>query len=159
MTILNRLYASSGSEVILRTLEVNDGVTRHLLVGGWEDITARLETGENATFTACGLDVALPTRNADGTQDLTFTVCNITGEISAYVRELLASGRQCEIVARTYVSTDLLAPAEPPQRYKLKGGSWTSTEASLTAGYFNLLETAWPRNFYTPDIFPGTRYL
>ena len=159
MTILNRFYASSGSEVRLLTLEINDGVERKFLVGGWDDVTARLETGETVTFTAYGLDIALPARNADGTQDLTFAACNVTGEVSAYVKALLESRRECEVIQRTYLDVDLLAPAEPPRRYKLKGGSWTTTDASLTAGYFNLLETGWPRNFYTPDIFPGTRYL
>ena len=159
MTILNRFYASSGSEVRLLTLEINDGVERKFLVGGWDDVTARLETGETVTFTAYGLDIALPARNADGTQDLTFAVCNVNGDVSAYIKDLLESGRECEVIQRTYLDVDLLAPAEPPHRYKLKGGAWTVTQADLNAGYFNLLETGWPRNFYTPDIFPGTRYL
>ena len=159
MTILNRLYASSGSEVILRTLEINDGASRLFLVGGWDDITAKLETGETVTFTAAAMEVALPKRNADGTQDLKFAVSNITGEVSAYLKELIESGRQCEITARTYVSTDLLAPSERPHRYELKGGGWTVVSADLAAGYFNLLEIAWPRNFYNFDDFPGLRYL
>lgn len=159
MTILNRLYASGGKEVIHRTLEINDGVAVHYLVGGWDDVEARLETGEIVTFVAVGLDVALPKRNSDGTQDLAFAVCNITGEVSDFIKEVLRTGRHCEVVMRTYLDTDLAAPATPPHRYKLKGGSWTVTQATLTAGYFNILEIGWPRNFYTPDKFPGTRYI
>ncbi|WP_426758809.1 DUF1833 family protein, partial [Klebsiella variicola] len=77
MTRLNRLYASSGPEVIIETLHITVGSDVHYLCQGYEDITATTESGNTVTFTACAIDIALPARNADGTQDLKFALCNV----------------------------------------------------------------------------------
>ncbi|HIH9507546.1 TPA: DUF1833 family protein, partial [Klebsiella quasipneumoniae subsp. quasipneumoniae] len=53
MTILNRLYASSGPEVIIETLQITVGSDVHYLCQGYEDITATTESGNTVTFTAC----------------------------------------------------------------------------------------------------------
>lgn len=159
MTVLNRLYASAGPEIIHQTLQITDGVVTHYLTNGWDDLTAILETGETVTFIACGMDVALPKRNADGTQDLKFALCNIDGTVSNFIREVLRTGRECTLAYRTYISTSLAAPAEPPHWFKVKAGQWTATQADITAGYFNLLETAWPRKLYDLNSFPGLRYI
>ncbi|ENU5578477.1 DUF1833 family protein, partial [Klebsiella pneumoniae] len=55
--------------------------------------------------------------------------------------------------------TDLAAPAEVPYTLKIKSGSWTATEVQITAGYMNILDTAWPRYRYTLPVFPGLRYI
>ncbi|MGC5620422.1 DUF1833 family protein [Enterococcus faecalis] len=159
MTVLKRLYASAGPEIIHETLQITDGVNTHYLTRGWDDLTATLETGVTVTFLACGMDLALPARNADGTQDLKFALCNVTGEISAYVQEVLREGRQCQLAYRVYISTDLTAPAEQPHWFTVKSGQWTATQVDITAGYFNLLETAWPRRTYNLLDFPGLRYI
>lgn len=43
--ILNRLYTSDGSEIILNTLQINVGSQSYCLVENFEDITAVTETG------------------------------------------------------------------------------------------------------------------
>lgn len=50
MTILNRLYASSGPEVIIETLQINIGDEVHYLCKGYEDITATTENGDTVTL-------------------------------------------------------------------------------------------------------------
>lgn len=82
MTILNRLYASSGSEVIIETLQINIGSQVYYLCKGYEDITAVTEDGNTVTFIASAIDIALPARNSDGTQDLQFAIGNIDGVVS-----------------------------------------------------------------------------
>lgn len=159
MTILNRLYASAGPEIIHETLQITDGTATHYLTKGWDDITATLETAETVTFIACGMEIALPARNSDGTQDLKFALCNITGEISEYIRTVLKEGRECRLAYRSFVSTDLSAPAEPPHWFAVKSGQWTATQVDVTAGYFDLLSTAWPRRLYDLNHFPGLRYI
>ena len=67
MTVLNRLYASSGSEVIIDTLQITVGGHDYWLTRGWDDITVTLENGQQATFLGSAIDIALPARNADGT--------------------------------------------------------------------------------------------
>ena len=159
MTVLNQLYASGGNQIVHETLEITDGVVTHYLTNGWDDITARLETGETVTFIACGMALALPAKNADGTQDLKFALSNITGEISAYIQTVLREKRKCNLVYRPYLESDLEAPAEPPYRFEVKGGQWTATQVDITAGYFNLLETGWPRKTYNLIDFPMLRYI
>lgn len=55
MTAINRLYASSGSEVIIGTLQIDIGGQTHYLCEGYEDITAVTEGGETVTFIACAI--------------------------------------------------------------------------------------------------------
>lgn len=159
MTILNRLYASSGSEIILETLEIAVGAQTYWLTRGYADITVTLEDGSLREFKACGIDIALPARNADGTQDLKFAISNIKGVVSIAIRNALSDLNSASLTYRCYVSTDLSAPASPPYTLAIKSGYWTSTEVQITAGYMNVLDTAWPRYRYTLPLFPGLRYI
>lgn len=159
MTVLNRLYASGGSEVIIQTLEIAVGDKTYWLTKGWDDITAVLESGESATFTACGIDVALPARNSDGTQDLQFAISNIDGVVSTAIGEAIDSLNTASLTYRCYVSTDLAAPAARPYTLTVKSGYWTATEVQITAGYMNVLDTVWPRYRYTLPNYPGLRHL
>lgn len=159
MTILNRLYASSGSEVLIETLEIQVGDNTYWMTKGWDDVTATLENGSIVTFTACAIDIALPARNADGTQDLKFAIGNIDGVVSAAIREALSNISRAYLTYRCYLSTDLTAPAASPYTLAIKSGYWTSTEVQITAGYMNVLDTAWPRFRYTLPHFPGLRYI
>lgn len=158
-TVLNRLYASGGDEVILDTLQITVGGQSYWLTRGWDDITVTLETGGKATFTGSAIDVALPARNSDGTQDLKFAISNIDGVVSTAIRAALDNLADASLTFRRYVSTDLSAPASPPFTLTIKEGYWTATEVQITAGYMNILDTAWPRFRYTLPLFPGLRYL
>ncbi|MEF0683903.1 DUF1833 family protein, partial [Klebsiella pneumoniae] len=91
MTQIKRLYASSGPELIIETLQITIGSDVHYLCQGYEGITATTENGDTVTFTACAIDIALPARNADGTQDLKFALCNIDGVVSTAIRNALAN--------------------------------------------------------------------
>lgn len=159
MTVLKRLYASSGPEVIIETLQIVVGADTYWLTRGWDDITATLENGKIATFTACGIDIALPARNSDGTQDLKFAISNIDGVVSTAIRNALENLESASLTYRNYVSTDLDAPASKPYTLKIKSGSWTALQVQITAGYMNVLDTAWPRHRYTLPEHPGLRYI
>lgn len=159
MSILKRLYASSGPEIIHEVLQVSDGITTYYLTKGWDYLAVRLENGAAVSCTPCGMDLAIPARNDDGTQDLNFALSNVDGKASAFIRAALTAGRSMTLVYRVYTSNDLGAPAHAPNRFKIKSGTVTATQVSITAGYFNLLDTAWPRNTYNLNKFPGLRYL
>ncbi|HBN7049628.1 TPA: DUF1833 family protein [Escherichia coli] len=156
---LSRLYASSGEEVIIETLQINIGDEVYYLCKGYDDITAMTESGDAITFTACAIDIALPARNSDGTQDLQFAIDNIKGDTSTAIRKALDNLADATLTYRNYVSTDLSAPAEVPYTLTIKSGSWTATQAQVSAGYMNILDTAWPRNRYTLTYYPGLRYM
>lgn len=157
--ILNRLYTSDGSEIILNTLQINVGGQNYWLVENFEDITAVTETGATVTFQAAAMAVALPARNKDGTQDLQFAISNIDGIVSTAIRNALASLNSGTLIMRQYISTDLSAPASPPMVLQIKDGYWNASEVQITAGFLNILKTAWPRYRYTLPNFPGLRYL
>jgi len=157
--ILNRLYTSDGSEIILNTLQINVGSQSYCLVENFEDITAVTEAGATVTFQAAAMAVALPARNKDGTQDLQFAVSNIDGIVSTAIRNALANLNNGTLVMRQYISTDLSSPASPPIVLQIKDGYWNATEVQITAGFLNILKTAWPRYRYTLPNFPGLRYL
>lgn len=159
MSILKRLYASAGPEIIHEVLQISDSLTTYYLTRGWDPLMVMLENGVIVTCTPCGMDLAIPARNDDGTQDLNFALSNIDGIASAFIRSALAAGRNMSLVYRVYTSDDLGAPAHAPNRFKIKSGTVTATQASITAGYFDLLDTAWPRNTYNLNKFPGLRYL
>ncbi len=157
--ILNRLYTSDGSEIILNTLQINVGGQNYWLVENFEDITAVTESGATVTFQAAAMAVALPARNKDGTQDLQFAISNIDGIVSTAIRNALASLNSGTLIMRQYISTDLSAPASPPMVLQIKDGYWNASEVQITAGFLNILKTAWPRYRYTLPNFPGLRYL
>lgn len=156
---LSVLYSSSGPDVILDTLQINIGTSKIYLVKAYYDVVATIENGEKVTFSAAGIDVALPKRNTDGTQDLQFAVSNIFGEVSKVVRQALNSGLAGTLIYRRYVSSDLGAPAERPYSLVIKSGQWNNTDAQIIAGYADVLDTAWPRFRYTLPFAPGLRYL
>lgn len=159
MTVLNRLYASSGPEVIINTLQIDVGNDVFLLCEGYEDITATTDAGDSVTFTACAMDIALPARNTDGTQDLKFALSNIDGLVSATIRKALNSISRATVTYRQYISADLSAPSSIPYTMAIKSGQWTSLQVQITAGYMNWLDSAWPRYRYTLPNHPGLRYL
>ncbi|MDO6406253.1 DUF1833 family protein [Pantoea phytobeneficialis] len=159
MTVLNRLYASSGNEVIIETLEISIGDEVHYLCKGYEDITAVTEDGDTVTFKACAIDIALPARNSDGTQDLQFAISNIEGVVSTAIRAALDNLSSATLKYRNFISTDLSAPASKPYTLAVKSGSWTALKVQIKAGYMNILDTAWPRNRYTLPYYPGLRYI
>ncbi|MGQ4595820.1 DUF1833 family protein [Raoultella ornithinolytica] len=159
MMILDRLYANNGSEVIIGTLQINIGSTVYFFCEGYEDVTAIVENGDVITFSAAAIDIALPARNSDGTQDLQFAISNIDGEVSTAIRNALANLEIGSLTYRQYISTDLSAPATVPYTLAIKSGSWTAIQAQITAGYMNVLDTAWPRFRYTLNEFPGLRYM
>lgn len=154
MSILKRLYASGGPEIIYTTLEITDGITTYYLLKGMEDLVLG-----GQLYTGLGIDVALPKRNSSGMQDLTFAIDNTTGEVGRLLREALSAGRQMTVILREFTSDDVSVPARNPITFRVKTGSVNNTTAQITAGYFDLLNTAWPRRLYEIDTYRGLTYL
>lgn len=159
MTVLNRFYASNGSEILFNTLQISIAGQDYWLVENFENITAITESGVSVTFEAAAMTVALPARNNDGTQDLQFAISNVDGIVSTTIRRALENKNYGTLIMRQYMSTDLNFPASPPIAMEIKNGSWTATEAQITAGFMNILDTAWPRFRYILSLFPGLRHL
>ncbi|MBA1249839.1 DUF1833 family protein [Pseudomonas luteola] len=160
MSVLERLYASGGPEVIIDTLELSCPAWDEsiYLCRGYEDLVATTEAGATVIFQASGIDIALPKKDNSGDQSLTFAIDNVTGEAQQRIDEALDARASVSLVYRAYVSADLTAPAERPYRMKALGGAMQGTTIQLTAGYYDLLNLAWPRRRYTLAFAPGLRY-
>ena len=154
MSIIKRLYASAGPEIIYTTLEITDGITTYWLLQGFEDLVLG-----GQLYSAVPFDVALPKRNASGMQDLSLAIDNTTGEVGRLLREALSAGRQMTVTMRQFTSDDVRAPATTPITFQVKTGSINNSTAQITAGYFDLLNTAWPRRLYEISTYRGLTYL
>lgn len=153
MTILQRLFASSGEEVTLDTLTIVANGTTYRLVDAYEDITLA-----GNVYTACAISLKLPKRNTDGAQSLKFSLGNITGEASAAIRASVNAGTQITVQYQLFTSADL-DTVEEDYTMTLKSATWTNLQIDLTCSYMAVLDTAWPRDRYTLIFSPGIRWL
>jgi hypothetical protein len=158
--LLEIVYASGGDDVIIPTLEIKHAAFEPIRTcAGFDDQTVTLETGEEVTFIASGLDVSLPARNASGQQNLNFAIENVTGIAQRAIDDAMAAGGQIQIIYRTFLESDLSTPAEPPLRMVLVGAEFEGSAVQVTASYFDLINYAWPRDRYSTDFSPGLRYI
>lgn len=161
MTALETLYASGGQAVIIPTLELfcTPWAAPIYICQGFDDITATTEDGVTATFTAAGFAAALPKRDNSGNQALTFAIDNVTGEAQKLIDQALDARAKIGLVFRIFLSTDFGAPAERPYRMTVLNGFMQGASVQLNAGYFDLINLAWPRRKYTLAFAPCLRYI
>lgn len=160
MTILSRLYASGGTEVLIPTLELTcsawDGAER--ICHGFTDVTALDEHGVSKTYRAGGIEIALPKVDTTGTQVLTFAVDNVSGRAQQLVDLSTDAQQKILLTFRQYISTDLSAPADNPLHFVVRDVAMEGTIVQLFAEFFDMINTSWPRNHYTADFAPGIKY-
>ena len=160
MTILERVFASGGTEVVIPTLEITCSAWSAplLLCNGFENHTCTTEDARTLTFVAAGIAVALPKRNTAGTQVLTFAIDNVNGQAQQLVDQALESGVRIYLTFRHYLSSDKSAPAETPLRFVVRDGAMEGSTLQVNAAFYDAINTAWPRHFYTAAFAPGLRY-
>lgn len=160
MTILRRLYASGGTEVLIPTLELTcdawDGAER--ICHGFSDVTAVDENGVSKTYRAGGIEIALPKIDTTGSQMLTFAIDNVSGRAQQLVDLSTDLQQKISITFRQYISTDLSAPADNPLHFVVRDVVMEGSIVQLSAEFFDMINTAWPRNYYTADFAPGIKY-
>lgn len=163
MTDIDVVRASAPpDEVEIATLEIihpafENGPIR--TCSGYEDHTVTLETGETVTFQASALALARPAKNATVRQVLNFAIENVTGLAQHAIEAALEAGGPIRIVFRSYLYSDLSAPAERPLRMVLTGAEMELESVKVEAGYQDAVNYAWPRERYTVEKFPGLKYI
>jgi hypothetical protein len=160
-TALNVIYASAPTGVVLiPTLEILvPGQAPIRVCNGFEDLEAQLEDDTPVVFTAGNLVLEQPEKNDTGKQTLKFGLWNANGDAQKAVVAALDSDDETQIVYREYDSSDLTAPADQPQIFTLVGGTFEGIEVQLEASYYDILNTAWPRQRYTQNNAPAIAYL
>lgn len=160
-TVLRTLYASApAAEMLIPTIEIRHASmpTQYLTVG-FSNVAAVLEDATPVTFIATGMDISLPEKDASGNQSLVFAIDNITGEAQRFVDMALEAGGEMLLIYREYLASDLSAPASTPKTLNIIGGSFEGGTFQAEASYYDMLNTAWPRDRYTADFAPGIKYL
>lgn len=160
-TILDVLRASGGSDVILPTLELtcpawSDGI---YICSGFNDLVAVDEIGRTLTFIAAGMDVSLPKKNNEGGQSLGVAIDNVTGEAQQKIDLANASGARITMIYRTFLESDTSQPAEPSMRMTALSATMEGATVRTIGGYYDLINSAWPRDRYTADFAPGIKYI
>lgn len=160
MTEVAVWYASAPTnEYAIASLEFNaPGVDPIRICNGFEDQWLSVG-GVPQLFTAVNLAVALPAKNTTGQQTLRFGFPADIGAVQKKVDEILASGSVATMTYRMYLASDPSVPAETPRVMTVVGGTFEGIEAIFEGSYFDILNTAWPRDFYTAESAPGVQYL
>lgn len=161
MSIIAEVYASApAGELIIPTLEIRvPGHDWLRICCGFEDHLLGIEGGEYVLFEAGSLSVSLPAKNSSGMQTLNFGVSNVRGTAQRYVHDALQADSTVLLIYREYLESDKSQPARRPRTMTLRGGTFERGEAQFECGYYDLLNTAWPRERYTPENAPGIKYL
>ncbi|UTV30156.1 DUF1833 family protein [Photobacterium atrarenae] len=162
MKSLEIVYASVTNMVIHYCLEfaapsIPDGAYR--LVLGYHDITAKLETGEEAIFQKAAFGLSLPSRTVKGRQDLNFNIDNVSGEVSIMIDNALAADEEVKVTLRKYNEHDLSAPAEPPIVMTAFATELDENQVKVSATFEDLVNTAFPIRRYTSEIARGLVWL
>lgn len=160
MSVLEQVYASGG-DIIIPTLELAceawpDPV---LITHGFSDQTVTVEDGRTLTFLAAGVDISLPKKTNSGGQELNFAIDNITGEAQRKIDEALEAQARVTLIYREFLVSDKSTPAQVPYRFIVRSGQMVGTAVQISAGFFDAINTAWPRSRYTSIFAPGIKYL
>ena len=159
-TVLQKIYASAPiNDLPIHTLELQaDSLWTLRICDGFDDVTAGIEGGEMVTFLASGMGVSLPARGVKGRQDLQFQIDNVTGEALTKVNQAIDAGVTIKVIYRVYTVSDLTEPAEPPVEMTAVNVQATAMRVNVVASFNDLVNAAWPKDRYTPDIAPGLKY-
>ncbi|HCE5244048.1 TPA: DUF1833 family protein [Vibrio parahaemolyticus] len=153
---LKQYHASAGPDDKLITLQLTSTAfeTRYL-VSAFEDVTATLEDESQVTFEAAGLAVNLPKSATGAEMELQFGLDNVTGEARELIEAARKAGADVFITLRTYMASDLTAPAAKPIKFKVTTATTSRTNCSVNAGIGYLSNSAWPRDRFTVEYAPG----
>lgn len=160
-TLIERVYASAGSEVIIDTIELAcPAWTESIyIVKGYEDMTLGLDGVVYKTFMAAPIAIALPKKSNQGAQTLNFAIDNVTGQAQRLIDTAIESEKRIRLTFRRYLNTDLTQPSENPFYATVLGGNVSGTTVQIEAGFVDALNYAWPRKLYNTIDFPGLKYL
>lgn len=161
MTLISTVYASAPSDVVIIPMFEFEcaGFDPIRLCDSFRDYTVMDENGVEKTFTASGFTHREPKINTSGQQFLKFGIANVTGDAQMAIDSALENNQEIDVTFRVYISDDLTAPAKRPYKMKLRSGTFDGAVLNIDAGYFDLLNYAWPRNRYTAQVAPGLRYI
>jgi|SRR5690554_293724 len=160
MSLLNELRATGGSAIIIPVLELQSELLAESLFfcNGFEDIEFKLENNEYITAVATGLDIALPKKDASGSQKLRFAIANAREIAVDLVDQAMTQQKRINLIYREYLSTKRSAPASNPLKMICHSVTIAGDTVEVIAGFFDLIDTQFPRDVYNSTFAPGLKY-
>jgi len=159
--LINRVYASAGPETIIDTIQLDCDVWDEpiRLVMGYEDMTLGFGDGTSALFKCAPIQLSLPAKDNKGFQSLKFSIDNVTGQAQRLIDSAIESESRVLLTFRRYLDSDLSRPAENAFRATIISGSCSGSVVNLEAGFFDLINIAWPRRTYNTEFAPCLKYI
>lgn len=151
---LNEIYASGG-QLPIYCLKIENsvmGTLRYVLA--YEDIKLAGDI-----YKASGFTISLPESSDSGFTDLSFGICNVSGEVYSYVKKLLDSPTP----QSTYITLEQYHSESKMLLYSLTltmtGIQLDNNQAVFTASFADMLNTEFPKLRYTANNAPGLKYV
>jgi len=116
------------------------------------------EEVEPVTFRACAFELALPASGQDGSQDLQFSIANVTREIGQVIRQCLSIAAPVQLTQRIYRSDDLTQPQNGTGLVLfLYDVIVNSKQVSGRASFTEIINRKWPvgDSYYSKSRFPA----
>src|SRR5574344_2131729 len=139
---LNEIYASGGTLPLYCLSITNDEIGTLRYVLAHENMTL----GGNECLDSCFTD-------------LSFGVCNASGEVYGYIRQL----QESTLPVSTYITLEQYHPISFDLLYSLTltmtGVQLDNKEAVFTASFADMLNTEFPKLRYTANNAPGLKYV
>lgn len=151
---LNEIYASGG-QLPIYCLKIENsvmGTLRYVLA--YEDVKLAGDI-----YKASGFTISLPESSDSGFTDLSFGICNVSGEVYSYIKELLDSVTP----QPTYITLEQYHSESKILLYSLTltmtGIQLDNNQAVFTASFADMLNTEFPKLRYTANNAPGLKYV
>ena len=129
------------------------------LCSGFDDLDMGIESGEQKQFLAMGLGIQLPERSITGREDLSFGIGNITGYTRQQMLKAKNGGHDTTLIYRPYLASNLFGPARGPLSMTVVNYTDNRQTATLSASFRNLMDRRWPSVLFTPQKYPGVKYV
>lgn len=133
--------------------------SRMRLVQGFTNFVAAIESGAMVTYLPAPMTMSLPKKSNEASQTLTFAIDNVTGEAQRLLDMALEAEQKVTLTFRRYLDSDRTGPAERAFVATVLKGKMNGSTVQLTAGFFSLLDYAFPRHLFDLNVTPCLAYV
>lgn len=160
MATLAEVYATRGDIRLVESVQINCAAwSSFYLVRAYHDMLLYVpEEGRFVLHQAASIGVTKPSRDNRANQTIQFVIDNTTQVVRKHIREAYKDGEKVDIQIRSYLETDLSAPASRTLSADVKSAEIVGTEARLEAGFFSIYDTNFNRITYNSKTAPALIY-
>ncbi|MFH6564888.1 DUF1833 family protein [Pseudomonas kulmbachensis] len=159
MNPIEQCYASGGDQIIKTVEARGEGETTSMLLAeGFDDWVCGTEDGRTLVFSAMAMNAALPKSDSSGYQSLNIELDNTKGDVQKVVEAYRVAGKRILMTHREYLLSDLSYPTSVYQLTVLDR-EYANNTAKFSCGFFDLLNTGYPRDKLTTLVAPGLTYI